>query len=93
MNTLTKAEFIDILFSELEIEKKDAKLILETFFESMTNALINNEEIKLSGFGNFMVRHKAERHGRNPKTGEYAPIKERRSVSFKAAKNKRMCRK
>lgn len=88
MKTLTKDELIYTLFYELELEKKDAKLIVEKFLMTITNALINDEAVKLSGFGSFVVRHKAERPGRNPKTGENAVIAKRRSVLFKASKHK-----
>jgi integration host factor subunit alpha len=80
---LTKADIAEHLFVKLGINKKDAKEIVETFFEKIRSALENGEQIKLSGFGNFDLRDKSERPGRNPKTGEDIPIAARRVVTFR----------
>ena len=80
---LTKADIAEHLFAKLGINKKDAKEIVETFFEKIRSALESGEQIKLSGFGNFDLRDKSERPGRNPKTGEDIPIAARRVVTFR----------
>jgi integration host factor subunit alpha len=80
---LTKAEMAEHLFEKLGINKRDAKEIVETFFEEVREALESGEQVKLSGFGNFDLRQKNERPGRNPKTGEDIPIKARRVVTFR----------
>jgi integration host factor subunit alpha len=69
--------------AELGINKRDAKDLVETFFEEVREALESGEQVKLSGFGNFDLRQKNERPGRNPKTGEDIPIKARRVVTFR----------
>eukprot|EP00614_Pseudopedinella_elastica_P041098 CAMPEP_0181275572 /NCGR_PEP_ID=MMETSP1097-20121128/9963_1 /TAXON_ID=35684 /ORGANISM="Pseudopedinella elastica, Strain CCMP716" /LENGTH=81 /DNA_ID=CAMNT_0023376991 /DNA_START=1 /DNA_END=243 /DNA_ORIENTATION=- len=79
---LTKAEMAEHLFEKLGINKRDAKDLVETFFEEVREALESGEQVKLSGFGNFDLRQKNERPGRNPKTGEDIPIKARRVVTF-----------
>ena len=80
---LTKAEMAEHLFEKLGINKKDAKDLVEAFFEEIKGALESGEQVKLSGFGNFDLRDKNERPGRNPKTGEDIPIKARRVVTFR----------
>ncbi|NRA53366.1 MAG: integration host factor subunit alpha [Gammaproteobacteria bacterium] len=81
---LTKAEMAEHLFEKLDFSKKEAKEMVELFFEELRGCLEQGEQIKLSGFGNFDLRDKAERPGRNPKTGEDIPIVARRVVTFKA---------
>ncbi len=71
------------LFEEVGINKREAKELVEFFFEEIRNALHNGEQVKLSGFGNFDLRCKNERPGRNPKTGEEIPITARRVVTFR----------
>ncbi|MGL5045539.1 MAG: integration host factor subunit alpha, partial [Plesiomonas sp.] len=71
------------LFESLGLSKRDAKDLVEAFFEEIRKALENGEQIKLSGFGNFELRDKNQRPGRNPKTGEDIPITARRVVTFK----------
>lgn len=84
--TLTKAELADILVDKVAgMTKNDAKEIVELFFEEIRNTLERGEEIKISGFGNFQLRDKAQRPGRNPKTGEEVPISARRVVTFHAS--------
>ncbi|MGL4979689.1 MAG: integration host factor subunit alpha [Plesiomonas sp.] len=80
---LTKAEMAENLFESLGLSKRDAKDLVEAFFEEIRQALENGEQIKLSGFGNFELRDKNQRPGRNPKTGEDIPITARRVVTFK----------
>jgi integration host factor subunit alpha len=83
MNALTKAGMAERLFEELGLNKREAKEIVESFFEEIRLSLENNEQVKISGFGNFDLRDKNERPGRNPKTGEEIPISARRVVTFR----------
>src|SRR2546428_13409110 len=83
--TLTKAELADMLFEKVGLNKREAKDMVETFFEEIRLALENGESVKLSGFGNFQLRNKPQRPGRNPKTGEEIPITARRVVTFHAS--------
>ena len=83
MGALTKAEMADRLFEELGLNKREAKELVELFFEEIRQALQLNEQVKLSGFGNFDLRDKRQRPGRNPKTGEEIPITARRVVTFR----------
>ena len=80
---LTKAAIAETLFEELGLNKREAKELVEQFFEEIRNALENGHQVKLSGFGNFDLRDKNERPGRNPKTGEEIPITARRVVTFR----------
>lgn len=80
---LTKAEMSEHLFEKLGLSKRDAKDLVELFFEEVRRALENGEQVKLSGFGNFDLRDKNQRPGRNPKTGEDIPITARRVVTFR----------
>lgn len=80
---LTKADMAEHLFEKLGLNKRDAKEIVELFFEEIRSALENGELVKLSGFGNFELRDKNQRPGRNPKTGEDIPISARRVVTFR----------
>jgi integration host factor subunit alpha len=79
---LTKADMAERLFEELGLNKREAKELVEMFFEEVRGALENGRQVKLSGFGNFNLRDKKERPGRNPKTGEEIPITARRVVTF-----------
>lgn len=83
--TLTKAELADLLFERVGLNKREAKDIVDTFFEEIRDALASGDAVKLSGFGNFQVRDKPPRPGRNPKTGETIPIAARRVVTFHAS--------
>ena len=83
MSALTKAQMADRLFDELGLNKREAKEIVEMFFDEIGTELERNEQVKLSGFGNFDLREKSERPGRNPKTGEEIPISARRVVTFR----------
>ena len=80
---LTKAEMAEKLFQELGINKREAKDFVEMFFEEVRGALEQGRQVKLSGFGNFDLRDKNKRPGRNPKTGEEIPICARRVVTFR----------
>lgn len=82
---ITKADLADTLFNELGLNKREAKEFVELFFEKIRIALETGDSVKLSGFGNFGVREKNPRPGRNPKTGEEIPITARRVVTFKAS--------
>ncbi|WP_040840026.1 integration host factor subunit alpha [Thiothrix nivea] len=81
--TLTKADMVEHLFEELGLNKREAKDLVEMFFEEISDALITGKNVKLSGFGNFMLRDKTQRPGRNPKTGEEIPVTARRVVTFR----------
>ena len=83
--TLTKAELADLLFEQLGLNKREAKDMVEHFFEEIRIALEGGDSVKLSGFGNFQLREKPQRPGRNPKTGEEIPITARRVVTFHAS--------
>jgi len=80
---LTKADLSETLFEELGLNKREAKELVELFFEEVRSALEQGEQVKLSGFGNFTLRNKSQRPGRNPKTGEEIPITARRVVTFR----------
>ena len=82
--TITKADIVDYLNNELGLNRSECKILIEDFFDEIKNSLINNEEVKLSGFGNFELINKKERPGRNPKTGEDVTITARRVVTFRA---------
>ena len=84
MGALTKAEMSDKLINELGLTKRDAKEMVDLFFNEIIECLADNEQVKISGFGNFDLRDKAERPGRNPKTGEEIPISARRVDTFRA---------
>ncbi len=83
--TLTKAELADLLYEQVGLNKREAKDMVEAFFEEVRTALEAGDSVKLSGFGNFELRVKSERPGRNPKTGEEIPITARRVVTFHAS--------
>ncbi|GAA6173689.1 integration host factor subunit alpha [Colwellia sp. KU-HH00111] len=80
---LTKAEVAEHLFEKVGLSKRDAKDMVEIFFEEIRETLESGEQVKLSGFGNFDLRQKSERPGRNPKTGEDIPISARKVVTFR----------
>ncbi len=81
--SLTKAEIADRLFNEVGLNKREAKEFVDAYFEIIREALEKGENVKLSGFGNFQLREKNQRPGRNPKTGEEIPISARRVVTFR----------
>ena len=83
--TLTKAELADLLFERLGLNKRESKDMVDAFFELVNGTLVSGQDVKLSGFGNFNIRRKAPRPGRNPRTGEAIPIKARNVVTFHAS--------
>lgn len=82
---LTKAEMADILFDQVGLNKRESKEMVDVFFDELRTCLVSGEMVKLSGFGNFLLRDKPSRPGRNPKTGEPIPISARRVVTFHAS--------
>jgi len=88
--SLTKANMAESLFEEIGLNKREAKDMVEMFFEEIRGALENGEQVKLSGFGNFDLREKKQRPGRNPKTGEEMPISARRVVTFRPGQKLKM---
>ena len=83
--TMTKADLVEMLFNRMGMNKRDAKVMVDAFFDEIREALENGRTVKLSGFGNFQLRDKAQRPGRNPKTGEEIAITARRVVTFHAS--------
>ena len=83
--TLTKAELAELLFERIGLNKRESKDLVEAFFDIVSEALVQGREVKLSGFGNFSIRQKASRPGRNPRTGEAIPIAARQVVTFHAS--------
>ncbi len=83
--TVTKGELADALFERLGLNKREAKDMVDSFFDEIRLALERGESVKLSGFGNFQLRDKPQRPGRNPKTGEEIAITARRVVTFHAS--------
>ena len=82
--TLTKVEFAESIFDEIGLNKREAKDMVELFFEEIKNSLEQGIQVKISGFGKFELRDKASRPGRNPKTCEEIPITARRVVTFRS---------
>ena len=87
--TITKLDLVNHLNEKLGLNKVESKELVEAFFDEIKKSLINNEDVKISGFGNFKILNKKERPGRNPKTGEPALISARRVVTFKAGQKLR----
>ena len=83
--TLTKAELAELLFERLGLNKRESKDMVEAFFDLVHDSLVKGQDVKLSGFGNFNIRRKAPRPGRNPRTGEAIPIDARNVVTFHAS--------
>jgi integration host factor subunit alpha len=84
MAALTKADLAQRICDDLGLNKREARLVVDLFFETLRAALAGGDPVKLSGFGNFNLREKNERPGRNPKTGQEIPISARRVVTFRA---------
>jgi integration host factor subunit alpha len=82
---LTKADLAHLLYTQVGLNKREAKEIIDEFFEAIGGALEHGQEVKLSGFGSFLLREKKQRPGRNPKTGEVVPVSARRVVVFHAS--------
>lgn len=81
--TLTKADIIESVYEKVGFSKKEASDIVELLFDTLKTTLEKGEKVKISGFGNFVVRHKKPRIGRNPQTGEEIEISERKVLTFK----------
>ncbi len=82
---LTKAQLSDLLFEQIGLNKREAKDMVDAFFDQILASLVDGEDVKISGFGNFQIRTKAARPGRNPRTGEVVAIDARRVVTFHAS--------
>ena len=82
--TITKNSLVEVIHDEVGLNKREAKEFIEEFFEMIKGTLEDGNDIKFSGFGNFILREKVARPGRNPKTGENVTISERRVVTFKS---------
>ena len=80
---LTKAEIAEVLFEQVGLNKREAKEFVDAFFDEIGSALTRGKNVKISGFGNFDLRDKSQRPGRNPKTGKEIPISARRVVTFR----------
>ena len=83
--TLTKAELSEMLFERLGLNKRESKDMIDAFFVLIADTLVDGNDVKISGFGNFQIRTKAPRPGRNPRTGEAIPIEARRVATFHAS--------
>ena len=86
---LTKAQLADLLFDQIGLNKPESKDMIDAFFDLIAQSLVEGKDVKLSGFGNFQIRTKAPRPGRNPRTGEAIPIKARRVVTFDPTTNRK----
>lgn len=84
-DTLTKAQLAELLYQQIGFNKRESKDLVDAFFDQIAERLIQGDDVKLSGFGNFQVRTKAPRPGRNPRTGEAVAIAARRVVTFHAS--------
>lgn len=82
---LTKAHLAELLFEQIGLNKRESKEMIDAFFELISEHLVEGKDVKISGFGNFQIRTKAPRPGRNPRTGEAIPIESRRVVTFHAS--------
>ena len=83
MATITKIDIIEYLSDKYQLSKHDTKNVMENFLEEIRSSLESGHDVKLSGFGNFELRDKSSRPGRNPKTGDVVPVSARRAVTFK----------
>lgn len=79
---LTKAQLAELLFEQIGLNKRESKDMVDAFFDLIADSLIEGDDVKISSFGNFQIRTKAPRPGRNPRTGEAIPIGARRVVTF-----------
>lgn len=82
---MTKAQLADLLFEQIGLNKRESKDMIDAFFDLISTSLIEGNDVKISGFGNFQIRTKPPRPGRNPRTGESIPIQARRVVTFHAS--------
>lgn len=83
--TLTRANLCEAIYNEIGLSRLESSDIVEAVLEEISDALVDGDDVKLSSFGTFSVRHKNGRIGRNPKTGEEVPITPRRVLSFRAS--------
>lgn len=83
--SLTKAQLAEMLFEQIGLNKRESKDMIDAFFDLISESLVEGDDVKISGFGNFQIRTKAPRPGRNPRTGEAIPIRARRVVTFHAS--------
>jgi integration host factor subunit alpha len=82
---LTKAHLADLLFEQIGLNKRESKDMVDSFFDLIATQLVQGTDVEISGFGNFQIREKAPRPGRNPRTGELIPIEARRVATFHAS--------
>jgi len=82
---MTKADIVEYIYDKIGFSKKESSEIVDLVFETIKEALAKSEKIKISGFGNFNIKSKKERKGRNPQTGEEIKISARRVLSFKCS--------
>lgn len=82
---LTKAQLAEMLFEQIGLNKRESKDMIDAFFDLVAHSLVEGHDVKITGFGNFQIRTKAPRPGRNPRTGEPIPIEARRVVTFHAS--------
>jgi integration host factor subunit alpha len=82
---LTKAHLADLLFEQIGLNKRESKDMVDSFFDLIATQLVEGADVKISSFGNFQIREKAPRPGRNPRTGELIPIEARRVATFHAS--------
>ena len=82
---LTKAQLAELLFEQIGLNKRESKDMIDAFFDLISDSLVDGQDVKISGFGNYQIRTKAPRPGRNPRTGEAIPIEARRVVTFHAS--------
>ena len=87
--TLTRADLAEVLNRQVGLSRTDAAAMIESILGHMTTALLDGENVKISGFGTFVLRDKSERIGRNPKTGIEVPITPRRVLTFRASQGMR----
>ena len=80
---MTKADIVEMIYERVGFSKKESAEIVETIFEVIKEALVSGEKVKFSGFGNFIVREKNARKGRNPQTGAEIQLAARRVLTFK----------
>ena len=85
ISALTKAQLAEMLFEQIGLNKRESKDMIDAFFDLISSSLADGNDVRISGFGNFQIRTKAPRPGRNPRTGEAIPIRSRRVVTFHAS--------
>lgn len=88
-NTLTRADLAEMVNQNIGLSRADSARLIESILDHVSNALANGENVKISGFGTFVLRDKSERIGRNPKTGVEVPITPRRVLTFRASQSMR----